>query len=367
MGISRSIVPVLGSSLWLAASAAAQTPAAPKITFGGFADAYYAYDVGRPLGIDRAFTTQPARHNEFNVNLAFIEAKLEGADVRARLALQAGTSVQSNYAGEPTRGSVSGPSLARHIQEAVVGVRLGEGVWVDGGIYLSHVGSENWASRDNPTYTRSLIADWSPYYQAGAKLTWTASSKVTAQLNLVNGWQIISENNGAKTIGARIDFAASSTATLSIYNLVGNEIPTGSGGRTRYFQGASLRLTPSAIGTVIATFDVGVQEGAEGDESSTWYGGALIGRYQVSPKVAIAGRVERYADRDQVIIATGTSAGFRAWGGSINVDVAPAERVLWRTELRGFAASDEIFPDRDATGGLAKNNAFLVTSLAVTF
>jgi hypothetical protein len=113
--------------------------------------------------------------------------------------------------------------------------------------------------------------------------------------------------------------------------------------------------------------DFGVQQGAEGDASSTWYGGALIGRYQVSPKVAVAGRVERYADRDQVIIVTGTTAGFRAWGGSIDLDVAPTERVVWRTEVRGFTAADRIFPDRDATGGLAKGNGFIVTSLAATF
>lgn len=346
---------------------AAQDSTAVKVSFGGVLDAYYAYDFGRPAAFDRAYTTQAARHNEFNVNLAHLEAKLEGRGIRARLALQAGSSVQSNYAGEPSQGAISGPSLARHIQEAVVGVQLGTKVWVDGGIYLSHVGSEGWISRDNPTYTRSLNADYSPYYQAGAKLTWNASSKLTAQVNIVNGWQIISENNGSKTLGLRFDYAASSKTTLSVYNLIGNEIPTGQGGRTRYFQGATARLTPSPKSLVIATFDLGVQQGVAGRENSTWYGAALIGRFQVAPRVGLALRVERYSDPDQVIIATGTAAGFKAWGGSVGVDVATAERVLWRTELRGLGGSDRIFPDRDGVGGLAKGNGVLVTSLAVTF
>ena len=82
-------------------TAAAPNDTAPKVTFGGFIDSYYAFDFNRPASFDRAYTTQPARHNEFNVNLAFIEAKIDAPRYRGRLALQAGTSVQSNYAGEP--------------------------------------------------------------------------------------------------------------------------------------------------------------------------------------------------------------------------------------------------------------------------
>src|ERR1700730_10559336 len=121
-----------------------------KVSYGGFVDVYYAYDFGRPRSFDRPFTTAAARHNEFNVNLAYIEAKVSGPRVRGRLALQAGTSVQANYAGEPTVGAVSGPSLSRFIQEAVAGYQITPTLWVDGGIFLSHIGMENWTSRANP-------------------------------------------------------------------------------------------------------------------------------------------------------------------------------------------------------------------------
>ena len=96
---------------------AAPTDSTPRITVGGFVDSYFAWDFGRPPAFDRSFTggtpftTQPARHNEFNVNLAFIEVRLDAAHYRGRVALQTGTSVQSNYSGEPTVGSISGPGL----------------------------------------------------------------------------------------------------------------------------------------------------------------------------------------------------------------------------------------------------------------
>jgi hypothetical protein len=191
-------------ALWIAVpSQVVAQDSARTVTLGGFVDAYFAWDFNRPGpgNFDRSFTTQPARHDEFNVNLAFVELKLSGPQVRGRLALQAGTSVQANYAGEPTTGAVSGPDLARHIQEAVVGVRAARTLWIDAGIYLSHIGQESWISRDNPTYSRSLIAEFSPYYETGVKATWAAGSRLTAQLHVLNGWQNISETNQDKAVG----------------------------------------------------------------------------------------------------------------------------------------------------------------------
>jgi len=345
-----------------------------KVTFGGFVDGYYAWDFGRPASFDRSFaggtlfTTQPARHNEFNINLAFVEGKLDGPRVRGRLALQAGTSVQSNYSGEPTNGSISGPSLARHLQEAFAGVKLGNNIWVDGGIFYSHMGMESWASRDNPTYSRSLVAEYSPYYQSGAKITWASSSKLTAQLDVVNGWQNISENNSGKGAGIRLDLTPSSTTTVSYYNFFSDE----AGSRLRTFNGVGTRITSGRL-TLLGEFDLGTQRKSASDGgTASWYGFTAIARAQVTPTIALSGRVEGYDDEDQVIITTGNredgtpNGAFHASGGSVGLDVVPQTRLLWRTELRGFANKSVIFPD-GKTGAPQKSDAFIVSSLAVSF
>jgi len=124
------------------AKAAADTN--PVRTFGGFVDTYYAWDANQPHNFDRA-----------------------------------------NYAGEPKLGVVSGPNVSQFIQEAIVGYQLAPSVWLDGGIFFSHLGYEGWISRDNLAYSRSLVADFSPYYEAGVKLTWAASPKLTAGRNNV--------------------------------------------------------------------------------------------------------------------------------------------------------------------------------------
>lgn len=332
-----------------------------RASFGVFVDGYYAYDFGRPPAIDRGYTSQAARANEFNVNLAHVEAVITGERLRGRVALQAGTSVQANYAAEPAVGAVSGASLARHLQEAYVGYRVHERLWVDAGIFFSNMGAEGWISSDNLTYTRSLVADYSPYYSSGVRVAWQASPRLTARLDVVNGWQNISETNSDKAVGTRLDLVPTDGVTLSHYAYAGVE----AGGRLRLFTGVSAIASLSPSVKVEAELDVGQQDRAGADGADTWTGGVLAARWALAPKVALVGRGEWYRDPAEVIIVTGGPDGFRAAGGSVGLDVAPGNGFLWRTELRTLRADTPLFADRDAAGGLARSNLVLVTAFSV--
>lgn len=350
--LRRSLV-AAGALALTAGGAQAQAPdTAARVTFGAFIDSYYGWDFGRPEGHQRALVTQAARHDEFAVNLAHVEARYQSPSVRARLALQAGTSVQVNYAGEPdSLGGVG--NFFPHVQEAYAGVAVTPALWVDAGIFLSHVGSESWISADNPVYTRSLPSELAPYYQSGVRATWQATPALTAQLNLLNGWQNISENNGSKAAGLRLDWTASPALTLSYSNFVGRERHGSDGDQgLRVLNDVSARWSRGPA-TVVGTVDVGTQEG------DTWYAASLLGRWWVTPGVGINGRVERFDDADGVIVPLRTN------GASVGVDVARGP-ALWRTELRTFFGSSEaVFPSRGGDDGLSKTNTALVTSLSV--
>ena len=361
---------------FLPAIAGAQSPPADTsthVTWSAFVDGYYAWDFQQPRSLDRSFaggalfTTQPARHNEFNINLAFVEARLDGAHLRGRLALQAGTSVQSNYAGEPTNGQVSGPSLSRFVQEAVVGVKVGGKLWIDGGIFFSHMGMESWLSRDNPTYTRSLVAEYSPYYQSGVKATWQPSAKLTAQIDVVNGWQNISENNTGKGVGVRLDYAASSSTMFSYYNFFTSE----AGSKLRTLNGVGTKASFGRM-TVLGQVDVGSQSRSATDNgTAVWYGFTAIARAKVAQSAYLTARVERFDDKQQVVLGTGTvsdvpNTPFRGNGVSLGLDWSPQSRVWWRTEVHGFQNNTGVFASRNS-GVLSKHDAFAVTSLALTF
>ena len=374
----RTAIPVrLGAALFLwplFSGAQTTTDTTIKVTFGGFIDTYYAYDVDRPPTIDRSFfggalfTTQPARNDEFNVNLAYLEANISGKRVHGRFALQAGTSVQSNYNSEPTVGIVSGPSLSRMIQEAYAGYQVKPSLWIDAGIFFSNAGLEGWVSKDNLTYTRSLVADYSPYYSSGVRAIWQATPQLVARFDLINGWQNISETNSEKGVGLRLDYSPNAKLTASYYNLFNDEVGSGGevGTRLRIFNGADTKLTVGAT-TLAGELDYGtLRPSSTGVTASDWWGFMAIARQQLVSTTAIVARVERYSDPRQVNIVTGLPNGFLGNGLSFGVDVTPERQFMWRSEVRGFLADQPIFPDASRPVP-RKTDVFVVSSLSFAF
>lgn len=339
----------------------------PKLTFGGFVDTYYAWDFDRPHTFDRAYTTQPARHDEFNVNLAFVEAKVSGPRYRGRLALQWGTSVQANYINEPKIGTVSGPSVSQFLQEAVVGYQLGPSLWVDGGVFLSHLGFETWISRDNLTYTRSMVADFSPYYEAGVKLTWAASSKVNATFVVVNGWQNISVENTPPAGGVRLDYSPTPKLTLTYDNYIGNAAPDSLPVQMRFYHDVVAQYNPGRRWQFAAMYSIGTQsQSTQNGGTASWWGMTTIGKYHLTSRVSLIGRIEEYSDPSQVIVMTRLPASFQTTSASVGVDVNFVGPLLWRSELRGYHSARAVWPLHTA-GEYSPNDSFIVTSLGLTF
>ncbi len=352
-----------------ASAPAAQAPpdTSPVVRFGGFVDTYYAWDFDQPHHFDRAFTTQPARHAEYNVNLAYVDVKVTGPRYRGRLALQWGTSVQANYAGEPKIGGISGPNVSQFLQEATVGYQLSRSVWLDAGIFFAHVGYEGWISRDNLAYTRSLVADFSPYYEAGAKVTWTASSKLTATFALINGWQDISVYNTPPAGGVRFDYSPTPKVTLTYDNFIGNAAADSEPARMRLYHDVIAQYNPGGHWQFSAVYSLGTQgRSTSSGGTARWWGMTAFAKYHATPTLAFVGRVEQYSDPHQVIVVTGLPASFQTTGGSLGMDVNFRAPILWRTELRGFRSKDSVWPGH-AIGQLGRNDVYFVSSLALTF
>jgi hypothetical protein len=341
-----------------------------KITWGGFVDTQYAFDFNSPANGDRAYSTQPARTNEFNLNMGFIDVNINSDLLRGRFALQAGTSVQSNYAGEPSRGEFSGPDLARHIQEARIGYKISDKTWIDAGIFFAHVGAESWISRDNLTLTRSLVADFSPYYLSGVKLTHSLSDALTLQLLVTNGWQNISENNTDKNLGTGLEYS-SKNFSIAYNTLIGHEVSpdlnaTPRDGEFRHFHNFILRSKNTEFFDWIAQFDIGFQQKPSSSDYSSWLGGSLMGRYKIGENQKVSLRVEHFNDPDQVILVSlNQPESFNVFGGSIGFDQTLTNNLLWRTEFRYLVADEEIFPKNSSE--FSKDNLTAVASLALTF
>jgi len=341
--------------LFATSSAFAQSS---NLEWDGFIDGYYAYDFNEPGNSDRSYTTQPARHNEFNINLAHIGVTYDDDTVRGRLALQVGTSVEANYSTEPVRGQFSNQDMVKHIQEAYAGTRVGENTWIDVGIFFSHIGMESFVSRDNMTYTRSFTADYSPYYQAGVRLQHQFSEKLSGELLVLNGWQIVTDDNSDKALGTKLAYEFDEDTNLSYSTFIGREA------EFRHFHNFVFQTAINDRLSLGAQADFGFQKKATGSGDSTWYGAVVMTNYALSDKNVLTSRLEYYSDEDQVIVSTGSLSGFEVWSASLGLDRQLNERAVWRTEVRYFSAKDEIFPDQ---GSLTKNSTLVVSSIGLTF
>lgn len=326
------------------------------ITLGGFLDSYYAYDFNQP-DLKRAYTTQPIRHDQPSINLAHLEMKIQTQRLRSRLALQAGDSVERNASME------KGPE--KYIQEAYLGVKLGEKTWVDAGIFLAHLGAESWISKDNWTYTRSLNRDYVPYYSAGIRVEHQTTVKQSAQLLFLNGWQKISDDNQAKAVAMQYKNSISSSLAFTYNNFFGDEEVTGGPSRFRSYHNIILQWLSSEQWQFLYSFDVGEQAQLTNNGIDPWYATSLIALRILNSEQSISLRAEYYNDRHQNNVVTDTPDGFQVVAASFNFDQKIKKYALWRTELRGFYSKDEIYPSNN------KNqkhlDAFLVTSLSVWF
>ena len=107
------------------------------------------------------------------------------------------------------------------------------GLTVDFGKFVTPIGAEVIESKDNFNYSRGLLFALAiPYYHMGARVGYSFSDKVSLTGYLVNGWNDVKDNNGAKTVGASLAIKPGKATIIANY-LVGDEQPEGSDGGTR--------------------------------------------------------------------------------------------------------------------------------------
>ncbi|MBW7960618.1 porin [Patescibacteria group bacterium] len=332
------------------------------LSISGYVEAYYSYDFAKPADHKRpSFIYSHNRSNEVQLNLGFIKAAYQTPKVRANLALATGTYMNANYASEP--------DVLKNIYEANVGVKISKNknLWVDAGIFVSHLGFESAVGANNWTLTRSLFAENSPYFETGAKISFTSDNGKWFLSGLVlNGWQRIQrvDGNNMPAFGHQITFTPNSNITLNSGSFIGS-VSADSIGKMRYFHNFYGIFQLSKTFALTIGFDIGAQQASHGsDHYNIWYSPVLLARFKLNKKHSITLRSEYYNDENGVIIATGTPNGFQTVGYSLNYDYHILDNVMWRIELRGFSSKDKIFILNENPG---TNNFAITTALAISF
>lgn len=334
-----------------------------QLSISSYLEAYYLRDFNNPIGNTRpGFVYSHNRTNEVNINLAFLKAAYETTNTRANLALGVGTYMNANYSAEP--------GVLKNIYEANAGVRISKkhNLWIDAGIFSSHLGFESAIGKDNWTVTRSIFADNSPYFETGAKISYTsASGKLFLSGLVLNGWQRIQRVDGSSlpVFGHQLVYKPTDKWTINSGSFIGSD-KADSVRQMRYFHNLYVIYQMNEKLGITLGFDIGAEQKAKGSSTyNVWYTPVLIARYATTERFSLTARGEYYNDKDGVIVSTGTAQGFQTFGYSLNADYAILPNVLWRTELRNLTNKDAIFLDR--SNKLLKNSVTAVTALMVSF
>jgi len=326
----------------------------PSLQLSAYIEAYYSNDLANPSDHLRpGFFYSYNRHNEFALNLGFIKAAYATSRVRGNLALMTGTYAQYNLSAEP--------ALLQNIYEANAGVKLSKNqeLWLDLGILPSHIGFESAIGKDCWTLTRSLLAENTPYYEAGARLSLNSKDgKWYAAALLLNGWQRMVRAPGIQSpvLGTQLTYKPSGNVTLNWSSYLGDERP-GNEIQTRFFNNFYGIFTLSPKWGLITGCDIGVQAG------NSWVTPVAILRHTPNENWAIAGRVEYYNDKNGVII--NALNGFETTGLSLNLDYLPVSNVALRFEARTLSGKRNYF--KNSEGVATSSNTFLTSAIAIFF
>ena len=334
-----------------------------KLSIGGLVDTYYGFDFNEPKSSLRPYCVSSARHNEININLAYIDLKYKNKHVRAHLVPGFGTYINDNYSSE--KGSL------KNLIEANVGVKLSKKkeIWVDAGILSSPYTNESAISKDHLMYTRSFAPEFVPYYLAGVKLSVPFNEKWSGYLYLLNGWQQIQDNNNPLSIGTQIEYRPNKNILFNWDTYVGDEYSAALPNyRTRYFTDLYI-IWKKKKWSMTSCVYVGRQDIVDsiGQKSHLFWGQAnAIADYKITKRISISARAEYFTDPSSVQITPITSAkGFESFSSSGCFNLKISDNALFRLENRFFFSPKKVYQSR--SGNPIKESNLLIANLTVWF
>ncbi len=209
----------------------AQTPdtTAATLTLSAYVDGYYAaYSNDRPASELQPFTTVGARNKSIGLNVAQVGVKYAAERVRANVVLHYGDIMKATWSQD-----------FQAVQRANAGVRLAPKLWLDAGFFATHIGSESFLPKNNMLSQTAVLTFNEPFYQAGAKLSYAATERLSLELWVLNGYNRFVDNNSAKSLGLLAVFEVNDGLALGFSNVFGRESADGAAVKQfRYYQNA---------------------------------------------------------------------------------------------------------------------------------
>ncbi len=316
-----------------------EPPSPGGIKLSGYVDAYYAFYTDS-TGINEyvKFPSIAPRSNHIGLNTAMITAQYDGDKYRGLVSL---------HFGDIARSAWSVPY--NPIMEAHAGILLKKNLWLDGGFFRTHFGTEGLLPKENLTSSVSVGTFYEPYYESGFRLNYTPTDKLAINLYLLNGYNLYEDNNNKKSLGMLITYAMNDKENIGYSNYIGDDSPKGDSiNHTRIHQNFFWNYTIWKI-KLQAGGDYCLQQNSNlnnPNKMGSMYSGVFTIKYAALKNISIWERTEVFSDPQGFMSGiftddSGRKTGFRIWGETLGLQYKTSENSYLKLEGRTLLMNKE--------------------------
>lgn len=266
-----------------------------RLVLDGLIDTYYAWQVH---GGGRVQDLAPHLFDEFGNTFMMAFARLglavrpEPVGLRLDLGFGHVADVVASDLGQVDAAAV------RFVQQAYVTFAppMRVPLTLDIGKFESREGIEAIEANRNWNYTRSYLFTYAtPFTYTGLRLTVSPVPGLSLTGLLINGWDLVLDNNGAKTVGLAVSYAALTGTTVTLSGLAGIEVV---GDDPPWRMLLDLVILQKLGRLELA---LNADAGRQGSDAR-WYGAAAYARYLATDWINLAFRGEVFVDHAGLII-----------------------------------------------------------------
>ncbi len=299
------------------------------IIISAYVDAYYAYYTDSVKSEYQQFPTVSPKSNSFGLNVAHFNFQYDGPKVRGVVALHFGDIQRSAWAG--------------NIMEAHAGVRLCKKLWLDGGFFRTHVGTEGLLPKENIASSIAVCTYMEPYFESGVRFNYNPNDKLILNFYVLNGYNIYQDNNKKKSVGLLATYAINDNFNIGYSNYIGDDSPIGDIiSRMRLLNNVFVNFQAKKIKMQLGG-DYGIQKTNDPNDPAVVMSSLASFRYQLQKKAAIYIRGEYFSDAQGVLSGTYINknnqvGGLTIWGMTTGLEYKPTDNSYIRLEGRQLNA-----------------------------
>jgi hypothetical protein len=345
-----------------AKAAAPAAPAAPKVNLSGFVTASYTYSTRHTGGAGSLIVGR--LYDRFHDQIELNAAKLVLEKPIATDKLDAGARVDLLFGQNPAVIQSAGLNLGTNgdVEQAyaTVNIPAGDGKYVQfkAGKFVTLMGVEVIEDVINPNLSEANQFIYvENFTMTGLRMDAKPDAKVDVELALINGWDVVQDNNSKKSFMGRLGLTPDPLTTIALVGYLGNE-KAAVGGVTpsgnRY--GGNLVVTRK-IGSK-TTINLQGDYGEEKDlpavgQTAKWWAAGLWAAFDVSPILNVALRGDYMDDKDGArtsgVLGFPPNTGQKFGSGTLTLNIKKWEATLIRPEIRYDRSNLLVFPATDGT------------------